>query len=116
MPWTTGQTLAVLLGALLVIAGLTLIAGRRLRRGGRDDEGAGRAYAVLRWWGTLSTPTRRVVEVSLIVGGYHIAVYALPSHLPMLAVPRDLWWLVPAGIALALGGSLLADRLDRRRG
>lgn len=111
MPLTPSQWAGVLLGAMLVIAGLTLIAGRRL---GREAEAS--PYGIARWWGAISTPTRRIVEVSLIVGGYHIVVYALPSTLPLLAVPRHLWWLVPAAIALALGVSLAFDRLEGRRG
>jgi len=64
----------------------------------------------------LSEPTRLVFGLCLLVLGYHAAAYSLPSQWIVLHVPASRWWLLAAGVGLAVGGSLAADRLESRSG
>lgn len=65
--------------------------------------------------GEVSEPTRLVLGLVLIVVGYHVAAYGLPSGWFRLKVPASNWWMLAIGVALAVAGALLAERLERRR-
>ncbi|MBX3402868.1 MAG: hypothetical protein KF699_05575 [Phycisphaeraceae bacterium] len=60
--------------------------------------------------GSLSLPTRMVIGVSMLVLGYHLAVWALPAGMTNVRVPRERWWVVALGVAAAIGGSCVLDR------
>lgn len=112
MPWSPGQLASVLIGAAFVAAGLVLMA---LERFGEPPDGT-HGGGVRRWWGGRSVATRYLLAGCMVIGGYHVAAWALPPHWPILAVPRERWWLVAAGIAAAVVGALLLDRAESGRG
>jgi hypothetical protein len=60
-----------------------------------------------------SGPTRLTISCVLILIGYHLVIWSVPAW-NMAAVPVDRWWLVPGVGALAVGGALLAEWLERR--
>lgn len=60
-----------------------------------------------------SEPTRHVIGMSLLLGGYHLIAYVVPDAWVPLKVPRDRWFLVPAVICVALAISWVSDRLLR---
>ncbi|CAG0981843.1 hypothetical protein PHYC_01808 [Phycisphaerales bacterium] len=62
----------------------------------------------------MSRTTRVVVGMSLIVGAYHVASWVAPAHwLPLRVVPSR-WFLLVGALVLAVVGSLLADRSEKR--
>lgn len=61
----------------------------------------------------LSEPTRHVLGIAMILGGYHLLAYCSPDHWFPLKVPADRWYLVAGGIILALGLSFATDALGR---
>ncbi|MFG0306119.1 MAG: hypothetical protein ACF8Q5_07880 [Phycisphaerales bacterium JB040] len=92
---TAFDVAGVVLGAVLGAAGLWVLWGRKaIGPGG------------------LSEPTRLVLGLSLLVGGYHLVSYSLPGGTLPLRVPADRWWLLGLGIAVALGSSLALDAME----
>lgn len=65
--------------------------------------------------GEISEPTRLVFGLVLLILGYHVAAYGLPSGWFQLKVPSTHWWLLFLVLVLAVGGAMLAERLERRR-
>lgn len=81
-------------GAIVMAAGLAAIrAGRQGRR---------------------VSPTRLTAGVCGLILGYHIAAWSMPPDWLTLRVPFSRWWVVAVVVVTAMGGSLLADRLERR--
>lgn len=66
-----------------------------------------------RFGSAVTDPTRYTVGLCLLIGGYHLLGYALPDAWLPLKVPRERWYLVPAGIVLALGLSFAGDSTRR---
>lgn len=66
--------------------------------------------------GGLSEPTRLVLGLSLLVVGYHLVSYGLPSGALPLRVAADRWWLLGVGIGVALGSSLALDAMEGGKG
>ncbi|GEM_PF-2423449 len=66
------------------------------------------------WRATLTAASRLVVGICLILGAYHIAAYASPDAWFGLKVPRERWYILAAGVVLALLGTATADRLESR--
>ena len=89
--------IGLVLGVLLVAAGLGLIV---LTRRPLKEGDAG--------------PTRLTCGLACLFLGYHLLVWSVPTSVTMVAVPIERWWLVVGGVAAALLGSLLADRLEQR--
>lgn len=78
-----------------------------------DDPGAGpRGAQVL---ARFSVPTRLVIGLSLLIMGYHVAVWGMPDLTP-LRVPKQWWWVLVAGLTGAVGLSMLIDRVEQKRG
>lgn len=70
-----------------------------------------------RYWGcAFPLPTRLVIGVSMLVLGYHLAVWALPAGSTNLRVPRERWWAVALGVAGAIGASCVLDRAAGSKG
>jgi hypothetical protein len=67
----------------------------------------------LGWFAGLSTATQMVTGLALVLLAYHIAAWVSPSHWFPLQMPRDRWWVVFLLAGVGIGGSLLADRLER---
>ena len=59
-------------------------------------------------------PTRLTLGLCGLIIGYHVMAWSMPDGWLALRVPVTRWWAVVLVAALALGGSLLADRLDGR--
>jgi len=61
------------------------------------------------------TPVTAVV-IGLAFAGcaYHLFAYALPPAWLPLVVPVARWWIVPSVAVVAVVGSFLADRIERR--
>ena len=70
--------------------------------------------AVLPVVGTVGNPTCLTLGVCLLVCSYHAAAYSLVPVVTLVAVPTDRWWLLLLVCGVALGGSLLADRLESK--
>lgn len=64
--------------------------------------------------GRRTSPTRLTTGVCGLIIGYHVLAWALPADWIALRVPLSRWWAVALVTLVALGGSLLADRLDGR--
>ena len=59
-------------------------------------------------------PTALACGLSLLVGAYHAAAYALPDAWSPIAVPAERAWIVGLAIAAAVAGSLVSESLERR--
>lgn len=91
---SAGTIAGVVAGALVLGAGLVAFGFRRT--------------AIQR------TPSRLVLGLSLMLLGYHIAMWSLPAGMRSVSIPPDRWWLLILGVALALGGTVLTDSIERR--
>jgi len=117
MPATTtpDQVITIILGVVVVIAGLTLL---RLRpsssRPGTDHPDAGAPQPLANPLG-LTEPTRLVISVVLLVVGYHLIMWAIPpSWGSPIVVPRHRWYYLVAGAVLVVAASLLLDLAGAR--
>lgn len=113
--------LSMMFGAGVLCAGLWILWGRRiLGEGGgeaedRADAGdAGPGGPSIR--DRFSEPTRLVIGLSLLLAGYHIAAWAAPDAWFGVKVPRERWWMLAAGLAIAIAGSLGIDRMEKKSG
>ncbi|MBC7833910.1 MAG: hypothetical protein H7Y88_02280 [Phycisphaerales bacterium] len=112
-PLTVADLVLIVAGAGLAIAGLRTI---RFERGafGRSLQGASVLSATeRRLVSSLSTPTRMSVGVVLLVTGYHLIVWALPTHYTEVRVPRERWYVLVTIALLWVGGSIVLDRRHR---
>jgi hypothetical protein len=109
VPLTTIQVAALVLG--IVVAGLGLAVMRGRPRHAPAEPDPAREVPGPRG---LSEPTRLAIGLSMMVAGYHVVAYTAPLTWSMIQVPRDRWWILAAGIALTLLGSLVADAIERR--
>lgn len=66
--------------------------------------------------GRVGNPTCLTVGLCLFVGAYHGAAYSLAPVIALAAVPLDRWWVVAAGIVVAMAGAIGAELLERRQG
>lgn len=57
--------------------------------------------------------TRLVGGLAAAVVCYHAMAWTSPAGWFAIAVGVDRWWLVAGGAVLAIGGAVLADRLER---
>lgn len=103
----TGAGISI--GLMLVLAGAWFIWGPRVGLG-RFPAGLARARDAL------SVPTRMTFGLSLMLLGYHAAAWMCPETWLELRVPLSRWWLLMGGVALAVAGSLVSDRLGRSSG
>ncbi|MBU6413955.1 MAG: hypothetical protein KGS45_10820 [Planctomycetes bacterium] len=67
----------------------------------------------LGWFAGLSAGTQMVMGLSLVLIAYHIAAWVSPLHWFPLQLPSDRWWVVFLLSGIGIGGSLLAERLER---
>lgn len=54
-----------------------------------------------------------VMGLALVLIAYHLAAWVSPAHWFPLQMPRERWWAVFLLAGLGIGGSLLAERLER---
>lgn len=101
-------------GIFVVLGGMLVLWGNRLAAGRGEQEGDSTRLA-RRFLG-ISESTRLVIGVAALIGGYHLAIWALPPDSTPVQVPRHLWWVVAGGIALVVGGSIVLDRVERSGG
>lgn len=94
--------------ALMVVAFWLLWAARARA----DDQ----RRVVLPVLGRVGNPTCLMLGVCCFVGAYHTAAYSLGPVVALVSVPIDLWWVVVGGIALAVVGALVAERVEQRDG
>ncbi len=66
------------------------------------------------WRATVATQTRLVIGFSLMIVGYHAAIWTDPLARIAFGVPIDNWYLLAGGLVLAGGGTLLAERIEAR--
>ncbi len=64
--------------------------------------------------GVVGHPTSLVVGLCLLGWGYHAAAYSLLPAVSLVALPRDLWWVLVVVSVVAVVGSLVADVLENR--
>ena len=96
----------------LVAAGAALALGLWvLRRSRRHAEDQRVHLPVL---GVVGVPTSLTVGVCLLASAYHAAAYSLAPRVNLVAVPIDRWWILACVVVFAVGGSLIADRLESR--
>jgi hypothetical protein len=67
----------------------------------------------LGWFVGLSAGTQMVMGLALVLIAYHLAAWVSPAHWFPLQMPRERWWAVFLLAGLGIGGSLLAERLER---
>lgn len=110
--------LGVMAGAVVAAAGLFVMRFTRTRGSCQDspEGGAEGSEAGLLGWllGQTSVPTRLSLGVCLMVLGYHLASYALPTGWLWLRVPPDRLWILGVAVVGLVGGSLILDRLEER--
>ncbi len=107
----------VLAGVLCVLAGALVLWGERagLTSNRTDGENTDVSHAV-RSPG-LSTATRYLIGIVLLVWGYHLGVWAFsssPTVAGAIQFPQSKWWLVllvGAAVCILSAG---VDRLERR--
>ncbi len=99
MVWTVWTVGGLVAATLCIVGGVLLLWGRR-----NDPDDPHR----------LSEPARLVIGLSLVLVGYHAASYSLPQGWLALRVPPDRLWLLGAGVVVAIGLTLLSDRLDAK--
>jgi hypothetical protein len=95
------------LGAGVVIAGLWLLT--RARRTAPDAS----CDPPLPLVGSVRRSTVYTLAVCVMVLGYHVAAWTVP-HVLALHVPAHRAWMLLAGLALTIGGSLWAERIEAR--
>jgi len=109
VPLALSQYPLLAVGAIASLAGLWLLArGRfarpseRLRITSSGDSGR------------ISEPTRLTCGLILLILGYHAIIWAFPPSLTAVQLNRRVWyiWIVIGIIAIA--GSILMDRIDRK--
>lgn len=100
-----GQIALVAAGVVALVGGLWTI---RTRRPDPANEAAGHRARVAR-------PTTMVMGLSLMIVGYHLVSFGLPTGWLTARVPADRLWMLGLGIALALGASLATDRFEQRQ-
>jgi hypothetical protein len=71
---------------------------------------------LLTWRANLITQTRLVIGFTLMIVGYHAGVWTDPLARIDFCVPVERWYILAAGLTLAAGGTLLAERMERREG
>lgn len=71
---------------------------------------------LLRWRARANAQTRLVVGFSLMLIGYHAAVWSDPLGRIEFCVPLDRWYMLAIGIIVAAAGTLLAERIESRDG
>lgn len=89
----------VVAGAALVVAGLAALRWGRLHAGEDPPEGAWRP----------SVPTRYVLGVSGLFGGYHLIAWGLPAGWLALRVPADRAWIVVLACLGMIAASVALD-------
>lgn len=94
---TIGAIAGLAAGVGLAGAGFWLLWGRRLLGSGGD----------------LTSPTRAVFGIILLVAGYHAAAYSGPAAWFPLKLPVAMLPIAGVVAALAVVGSLVADRIER---
>lgn len=97
-----GQWIMVLSGGAVGAASLWVLAWAR-----RGLEGAGSAS---------NTATRTATGLVGLLVGYHLAAYGLPPGAMPLRLPPGRLWIGVVGAVIAVGASLVMDRVDRRAG
>jgi hypothetical protein len=115
-PWAlTALFAAAGVGVMVLGIGLWFLWGPRLERGeaspARSD--ANRWQRCKAWRDKRTEPTRLVLGLCGMLGGYHIAAYALPESWMPLRVPIERWWILALGIGLAIVASLRMDAWER---
>ncbi len=65
------------------------------------------------WFAGLSAGTQMVMGLALVLIAYHIAAWVSPAAWFPLQIPSDRWWAVFLLAGLGIGGSLMAERLER---
>ncbi|MCA9287067.1 MAG: hypothetical protein KDA05_00695 [Phycisphaerales bacterium] len=107
-PTTPTEIALIALGVAILAIGLWLLA--RARKTPADAA----CDPPLPLIGPARRPTLFTLGMGGIILGYHIAAWGVPRWLP-LHVPLPMWWALAAGLALAITGSLVSERLERDR-
>lgn len=107
--------LGVIAGALVAAAGFYVMRFSRTR-GQTERAEPNRADSGLLDWllGRTSVPTRLSLGLSLLVLGYHLAAYSLPTRWLWLRVPADRLWILGLTVVVLVGASLVLDRVEER--
>ncbi|GAB4384759.1 MAG: hypothetical protein Kow0022_08330 [Phycisphaerales bacterium] len=110
--------LGVMAGAVVAAAGLFVMRYSRTRGSFQDSpegEADGCRAGLLGWLlGRTSVPTRLSLGLCLMVLGYHLASYALPTGWLWLRVPPGRLWILGVVVVVLVGGSLILDRVEER--
>ncbi|HED54256.1 MAG TPA: hypothetical protein ENJ00_08660 [Phycisphaerales bacterium] len=96
----------VIVGGVAFVAGLILLAASKRMVGG-----PGVRVPVV---GVVGDVTVLTLALVLVILGYHTVAYGGPADWVGFRVRPDLGWLVYVGGVAALGGALIAERLERR--
>lgn len=110
---TGWQVAGLVAGVLIAGGGLYVLRFSRTRAetDGTATEQAGVLRSLL---GRTSVSTRAAIGLSLLVLGYHLAVYALPTGWLWLRVPPERLWVLGMTIVVVVGGSIVLDRMEER--
>ncbi len=83
--------------------------------GGRAEPGQTRKPSPMggpnAWRDRFTEASRLTLGLCGLFVGYHLASYVSPSHWLGLRVPPERWWVLVAGVAIAVLGTLGTDRL-----
>ncbi len=114
--WLAMAILGAVLGGGILAAGLWVLWGGRVhdRSEAAAAEPSAQGSWPVRWRASMTPATRSVVGLCLLILGYHAAAYLTPRGWFGLMVPPERWWLLIGAIAIAVGGSILVDRMVER--
>lgn len=112
--WSSLPPLSVEDLALLVLGAGVLIAGLWLLTRARSTPPGESCDPPLPLVGAVRRSTVYALAVCVMVLGYHVAAWTVP-HVLALHVPGHRWWILIGGIALAIGGSVWAEKIEEPR-
>ena len=104
-----GQYALIATGGLLALSGFWLLVSGRSKTKAAPLHIAGSGGS-----DGISQPTRIVCALVLLIGGYHLVIWAFPTWVSAVQLNRALWYVWSLIGIFGVGASLLMDRFDQQ--
>lgn len=111
--WSIGRIAAYVVSIGVIGLGVRVLWFGKSRSHGTADE-ASVSVRGLGWFARLTPPTQIVIGLGLVLVAYHVAAWVSPPEWFALQIPREQWWVLCVLVGLGVGGSLVAERLERQ--